>query len=117
MVTPLPYYSGRLAHGPGASCPAAWATCPEGEARRPTCNHLINHSPQAYEAENKKIASVLSCKNVQKKRYHVYIFKAANIGHKIFDQIHFLWRLVPASLYILSTISCQWRKLSRMTHK
>ena len=65
MVTLLAFYAGRLPHDLGASCPTAWGDLPRGGARRLTCIRLGNHSPQAYEVENKELALVETCKNDQ----------------------------------------------------
>ena len=50
---------------PGLLVPRPGSTCPGGGTRRLTCNHLGNHSPQAYEVENKEVALVETYKNVQ----------------------------------------------------
>ena len=98
MATPLPYYPGHLAPKPrglGLLAPPPGATCPRGEAGHPTCNYLGDHFPQAYKVENKELALVISCKNVQRS-CHVRNCKAVNVAQQNIRKMHFLWHLLPA---------------------
>ena len=58
---------------PGLLAPRPGATCPGGGTKRLNCNHLENHSPQAYEVENEELAHVEKCKNVQSTLIYIHL--------------------------------------------
>ena len=63
---------------PGLLAPRPGQNCPGGGPRRITSNRLGNHSPQAYEVENKELAPALGRK-MSKDRYHVSYVKSVNV--------------------------------------